>query len=335
MASQFDRHLSRRNMLALGAGTLAQTVAGSAWAQSADVYPSKPIKFVVPFAAGGGTDVLARQVGRAIEPILGQPVIIENRPGAGGGIGTAVVARAEPDGYTFVFGTTATHAMNEYLYAKLPYDPGKDFTPVTLLIRITNLLIVPVASPFKTFQDLIAFAKKSPGKLSYGIVAIGSSAHLASEKLKFDAGIDVVGVAYNSQVTGMTDLISGRLDFMFDSVGNSMAHITSGKVRALAATSLERSPYLPNVPTISESGLPGFAAPGWVGVFAPARTPLAIAQKIQTAVETGFRDAKITETARTQGLDLATMAPREFTDFVAAERVKWGKVIREAKIKLD
>lgn len=335
MAAQFDKSLSRRHMLALAAGTLAQGTTASAWAQSADAYPSKPIKFVVPFAAGGGTDVLARQVGRAIEPILGQTIIVENRPGAGGGIGTAVVARAEPDGYSFVFGTTATHAMNEYLYAKLPYDPGKDFTPVTLLIRITNLMIVPASSPFKTYQDLISFAKRSPGKLSYGIVAIGSSSHLASEKLKFDAGIDVVGVAYNSQVTGMTDLISGRLDFMFDSVGNSMAHINSGKVRALAATSLERSPYLPNVPTISESGLNGFAAPGWVGLFAPARTPQAIALKVQQAVEAGYRDAKITETARTQGLDLATMPPREFAEFVAAERVKWGKVIRDAKIKLD
>ena len=326
---------SRRQPLALAAGAALGPLARTAAAESAEAFPSKPIRFVCPFAAGGGTDVLARQVGRAIEPILGQPVIVENRPGAGGGIGTAVVARAEPDGYTLVLGTTATHAMNQFLYAKLPYDPDQDFVPVTLLIKITNVLIVPAASPIKTFADLLAIARQQPGKLSYGIVAIGSSSHLASEKLKFDAGINVVGVAYNSQVTGMTDLVTGRLDFMFDSVGNSMPHIQSGKARAIAVTALTRSTFLPDVPTIAESGIPGFAAPGWVGLFAPARTPAPIVAKIAAAVERSFQQSRNIESFKAGGFELETMAPRPYAEFVAAERVKWAKVIRDAKIKLE
>jgi tripartite-type tricarboxylate transporter receptor subunit TctC len=207
--------------------------------------------------------------------------------------------------------------------------------PVTLLIRINNVLTVPIESPIRTFQDLIQAAKQSPGKLTYGIVAIGSSAHLASEKLKADAGIRAVGVPYNSQVMGMTDLVAGRLDFMFDSVGNSMPNIQAGKLRAIATTDLTRSSYLPDVPTIAESGLPGFTAPGWVGLFAPAGTPDAIVQKVYKAVADGYKDAKIMEAARVGGLDLQVMEPREYATFVAAERIKWGKVIRDAKISLD
>ncbi|HEX2547046.1 MAG TPA: tripartite tricarboxylate transporter substrate binding protein [Ramlibacter sp.] len=336
MKNQPHGSLSRRNVLALGVGSALAGIGTVAGAQeSPDAYPSKPIKFVVPFAAGGGTDILGRQVARAIEPILGKPIIIDNKPGAGGGIGTALVAKADPDGYTMVLGTTATHAMNEFLYGKLPYDPGKDFTPVTLLIKITNVLTVPANSPIKTFSDLLRIAKAQPGKLSYGIVAIGSSSHLASEKLKGDAGINVVGVPYNSQVTGMTDLISGRLDFMFDSIGNSRPHLLAGKLRAIAVTALERSAFLPDVPTIAESGLPGFAAPGWVGLFAPANTHPAIVAKMASAIAESYKSGKNIEDFKAAGFELEAMAPKAYAEFVAAERIKWGKVIREANIKLS
>ncbi len=336
MKKQFDLLPSRRDVLALGVGYALAGLGGAALAQeSASAYPSRPIKFVVPFAAGGGTDIVGRRVGQAIEQILGKPIIIDNRPGAGGGIGTALVAKAEPDGYTFVLGTTATHAMNEYLYGKLPYDPGKDFVPTTLLINITNVLLVPADSPFKTFADLIRIAKAQPGKLSYGIVAIGSSSHLASEKLKFDAGVNAVGVPYNSQVTGMTDLITGRLDFMFDSIGNSRPHLLSGKLRAIGVTAGERSIFLPDVPTIAESGIPGFAAPGWVGLFAPAGTPMPIVNKVAAAIEQAYKSSKTIEDFKAAGFELASMPPKEYAEFVAAERVKWGKVIKEANVKLQ
>lgn len=330
------RFRSRRDVLGLGLGTGLAGWWPSALAQSEspEAYPSKVIKFVVPFAAGGGTDVLGRQVARAIEPILGKPIIIENRPGAGGGIGTAQVARSDPDGYTMVLGTTATHAMNEFLYGKLPYDPQKDFTPVTLLIKITNVLTVPASSPIKTFKDLVRIAKEQPGKLSYGIVAIGSSSHLASEKLKIDAGLNAVGVPYNSQVTGMTDLISGRLDFMFDSIGNSRPHILNGRLRPIGVSALERSSFLPDVPTISEQGLPGFAAPGWVGLFAPATTHPAIVSKVAGAIAQSYKSSKNIEEFKAAGFELEAMAPKEFSDFVASERVKWGQVIKAAGIKL-
>ena len=327
---------SRRNILGLGLGTGLAGWGSCALAQqeSPVAYPSKPIKFVIPFAAGGGTDILGRQVARAIEPILGKPVIIDNRPGAGGGIGSALVAKAEPDGYTMVLGTTATHAMNEFLYGKLPYDPQKDFTPVTLLIKITNVLTVPTNSPIKTFQDLVRIAKEQPGKLSYGIVAIGSSSHLASEKMKIDAGINVVGVPYNSQVTGMTDLISGRLDFMFDSVGNSRPHLQAGKLRAIGVSALERSSFFPEVPTIAEQGLPGFAAPGWVGLFAPANTHPVIVNKVAAAIAQAYKSSKNIEDFKAAGFELDVMEPREYAAFVAAERIKWGQVIKSAGIKL-
>jgi tripartite-type tricarboxylate transporter receptor subunit TctC len=335
MKNQTERLLSRRNLLAWGAGGAMAGIPGLAAAQEpASAYPRRPIKFIVPFAAGGGTDILGRKVGHAIEPILGQPILIDNRPGAGGGIGTALAAKAEPDGYTMLLGTTATHAMNEFLYGKLPYDPVKDFTAVTLLIKITNVLTVPANSPIKNFGDLVRIAKAQPGKLSYGIVAIGSSSHLASEKLKADAGINVVGVPYNSQVTGMTDLITGRLDFMFDSIGNSRPHLLAGKLRAIAVTSPERSAFLPDVPTISESGLPGFAAPGWVGLFAPAHTPAAIVDKVAAAVAKAYNSDKTIEDFKAAGFELAAMPPKEYAEFVAAERLKWGKVIKDANIKL-
>lgn len=336
MMNPSDRLPSRRDVLALGLGTGFASWGSVAHAQheSPDAYPSKIIKFVVPFAAGGGTDILGRQVGRAIEPILGQTILIENRPGAGGGIGTALVAKADPDGYTMVLGTTATHAMNEFLYGKLPYNPSKDFVPVTLLIKITNVLNVPADSPIKTFSDLVRIAKAEPGKLSYGIVAIGSSAHLASEKLKIDAGIDVVGVPYNSQVTAMTDLIGGRLHFMFDSIGNSKQHLTSGRLRAIAVTSPERSSFLPDVPTIAESGIPGFAAPGWVGLFAPAGTPAVIVNKMAAAVAQAYKESSTIAEFRKTGVELDVMPPQQYAEFVAGERVKWGQVIKTAGIKL-
>ncbi|GAA5237153.1 tripartite tricarboxylate transporter substrate binding protein [Verticiella sediminum] len=336
MMKPLGQSLSRRDVLALGlgsalggAGILARA------AESADAYPSKPIKLVMPFAAGGGTDLIGRVVAHAIDAILGQPIIVDNRPGAGGSIGTSVVAKSAPDGYTLAVGTTATHAMNEFLYGKLPYDPANDFTPVTRLVKITNVLAVPVDSPIKSFQDLLSAAKSNPGKLSYGIVAIGSSAHLASEQFRIGADIDAVGIPYNNQVTAITDLITTRLDFMFDSIGNVRPNLLAGKLRALAVTSLERSPFLPDVPTVAELGLPGFTALGWVGLFAPAGTDPAIVNKLASVVSQAYESNKdIKEFSTNTSFDFETMPPAQFAEFVVAERIKWGGVIKQAGIKL-
>src|SRR5581483_6918377 len=236
-------------------------------AQPAESYPAKPVAFVVTFAAGGGTDIMARTIARAMEPVLGQPIIVENKPGAGGNIGTSYVAQAEPDGYTLLVGSTGTHAANQFLYSKLPYDPVKDFVPVSLLVTFNNVVVVPAASPFKSLQDLIDAAKKNPGKLNYGITTIGSSSHLAVEKFKHDAHLDMLGVPYNGAGLAMTDLLGGRLDFMLDLIGTEYENISAGKLRPLATTSLTRAPQLPNVPTVAESGFPGFNAVGWIGLF--------------------------------------------------------------------
>jgi tripartite-type tricarboxylate transporter receptor subunit TctC len=314
---------------------LAIVLPNAAAAQPGDAYPSRPVTLVVTFAAGGGTDIQARIIARALEPVLGQPVIVENRPGAGGSIGTQAVATAKPDGYTLLVGSTGTHAANQYLYAKLPYDPVKDFAPVTVLATFNNVVVVPASSPIKSLQELIAAAKKNPGKLNYGITTVGSSSHLAVEKFKHDAGLDIVGVPYNGAGLATTDLLGGRLDFMLDLVGTQFENISAGKLRPLATTALARSPVLVGVPTIAESGFPGFSAIGWVGLFAPAATPPAIVNKLAAAVKKAYESPELQASMRSRGFDLATMTPQEYTKFLEEERVKWSAVIRDAQIKLE
>lgn len=306
-----------------------------AHAQSPDAYPTRPITLVVTFAAGGGTDIQARIIARALEPILGQPVVVENRPGAGGSIGTQAVATAKADGYTLLVGSTGTHAANQYLYAKLPYDPVKDFAPITVLATFNNVVVVPAASPIKSLQELIDAAKKNPGKLNYGITTVGSSSHLAVEKFKHDAALDIVGIPYNGAGLATTDLLGGRLDFMLDLVGTQFENISAGKLRPLATTALARSPVLPAVPTVAESGFPGFSAVGWIGLFAPASTPPAIVNKLAAAVKKAYEWPELQASMRSRGFDLVAMTPPEYTKFLEEERVKWSAVIRDAHIKLE
>ena len=302
--------------------------------QSANVWPSKPVRFLVPFAAGGGADIIARQVGKAIEPILKQPIYIENKPGANGAIGAELGARAAADGYTVLIGSIGTHGTNQFLYSKLPYDPAKDFIPVTLMTKTNNVLVVPAESPINSLQELILTARQKPGTLNTGIPAIGDTAHLGMEMFKRDAKIDVLGVPYNSVPKAVTDLLGGRLQFMFASVVTQNANIQAGKLRALATTDAARSPVLPNVPTLAESGFPGFIATGWIGLFVPAGTPQEIVDRLSSAVRQAYQLPEVMQTLRAGGDPIAS-TPKEFADLIAADRLKWSKVIQDAKIRIE
>ena len=304
-------------------------------AEPAEAWPSKPVKFIVPFAAGGGTDIVARLLAHALENALGQAFVVENRPGAQGAIGAALVAKAPPDGYTVLVGSIGTQAVNQYLYPSLPYDPVKDFAPVTVLTKTNTVLTVSSASPFTTLQELIEYAKANPNKLNYGIPAVGDAGHLAFEQLKHDADIPAVGIPYNSVPTSITDVIGGRIDFVVTAVVAQNALITAGKLRPLAVTGASRSPALPDVPTIAESGFPGFEASSWSGLFMPAATNPAIVSKLSAAVAKAYQDPVLLNDMYSRGFELASLPPKEFADFVAAQRVKWSKVIREANIKIE
>ena len=328
----------RRTVLACVAIALA-LAAGPALPQSRaetpEAWPTKPVRFIVPFAAGGGTDIVARLLGSALEGQLGQRVLVENRVGAQGALGAQAVAKAPPDGYTVLVGSIGTQAVNQYLYPSLPYDPVRDFAPVTVLTKTNTVLTVSSNAPFKTLAELIQYAKANPGKLNYGIPAVGDAGHLAFEQLKHDANIPAMGIPYNGVPAAMTDVVGGRLDFLVTAVVAQNALISAGKLRALAVTGAERSPALPDVPTIAESGFPGFEASSWSELFMPAGTPPAIVARLSAAVAQAYRQPELLASMKARGFELASLTPEEFTSFVATQRAKWSKVIRDARIKIE
>lgn len=304
-------------------------------AEAPEAWPTKPVKIVVPFTAGGGTDIVARLLAEALRPLLGQPVIVENRFGAAGGIGTQFVSKAPADGYTVLHGTIGTHAVNQYLFGNLQYDPVKDFAPVALLTTTNYVVTVPASSPFRSLADLIKHAMQNPGKMNYGIANLGDAGHLGFEMLKHDAKLPMVGIPYNSVPTTITDLVAGRLDVVTAGVQSVIELITAGKLRALAVTGDSRSPSLPEVPTVAESGFPGFAASGWQGYFVPAGTHPLIVKKLETAVAKAYEKPEFVAKAKSFGLELAFLPPEQFAAFVVADRAKWSKVIRDANIKVQ
>lgn len=320
--------------LATGAA-LAALVATPGLSSAADNYPDHAIRLIVPFAAGGGTDIMARIIAQDVGKELGQTIVVENRPGAGGGIGAAFVGQARPDGYTLLIGSTGTHGANMFLYSRLPYDPVKGFTPISLLATFDNVVVVPKASRTHTLKELIDTARQDAGKLSYGVTTVGSSSHLAAEKFKRDAGIEASAVPYNGSGQATTDLLAGRLDFMLDLVGTQIGNIKSERLRPIATTGLKRNALLPNVPTIAESGYPGFTAVGWIGLFGPANMPRSTVDKLYKAIDKVYASPDFQASMRARSFDIAQMPPVEFTRFLASEREKWGSVVREAHIKLD
>src|SRR5258707_11049941 len=314
-------------MFALAAYVLPQAPASAA-------YPERIIKIVVPLTPGGGTDLIARTLAQEMAKDLGATIIIENRPGAGTIIGTQTVATSEPDGYTLLMGTFA-NAVNPSLNSKLPYDPHKDFAAVALIARSFNIVVVNPASPIKSIADLIAAAKSDPDKLSYGTYGTGTSAHLAGELFKSLAKVNLTTVPYKGAAPAITDLLGGQIQVMFTTVASAASLIEAGQLRALAVTSAQRSPAFPNVPTVAEAGVPGYAAESWYGLFAPARTPRDIIDRLNKSAATAVKSEAFNKLGVNEGLVMVTSPPDELDRYFRGEEERWRKVIQEAGIKVD
>ncbi|PRD65371.1 Bug family tripartite tricarboxylate transporter substrate binding protein [Malikia granosa] len=321
--------INRRQLLALS----ASTVVLPAFAQSK--YPSKPVTILVPFAAGGTTDILGRLIGRHLATRLGGSVIIDNKPGAGGGVGASMVAKAAGDGHTLLMGTIGTHAINQYLYKKLAYDPFKDFAPVSLVAMVPNVLVVHPSQPFKTVKEMIAYAKANPGKLNYASAGNGTSIHLSGAMFEQMAQVDMVHVPYKGSAPAVADLLAGQTNCMFDNLPSSMPHIKSGALRAIAVTSGQRFPALPHVPTIAESGLPGYDATSWFGLWAPASTPADLVARLNQEINKILSLPEVKQTMLDQGAEAAPDTPQQFAAFIQSEAAKWSKVVKAANVQLD
>ncbi|HEV7802912.1 MAG TPA: tripartite tricarboxylate transporter substrate binding protein [Burkholderiales bacterium] len=309
-------------------GALAIVSSGAA-AQA--TYPSRAVRIVVPFPPGGGTDIISRTVAQKLSETWGQPVIVDNRAGANGIIGTDLGSKAKPDGYTLLV-VIATHAINPALYRKLPYDTASDFVPVTLMAQYPFILTIHPSLPPKTVKELIALAKTRPGQLSYASSGNGSGPHLGFELFKSTAKIDVVHIPYKGAGPANIDLISGQVQLMFNNFLAAMPQIRAGKLRVLAVTSAKRSPVMPDLATMAEAGLPGFDVTGWYALLAPAGTPAVIVNKVQADVANALRVPALNERLSSEGAEPVGSTPQQFGTFLAAEIRKWGKVISDAKV---
>ena len=325
--------VARRTLIAASLSALALSAIVLP-AQAEDKWPSKPITYVVPFPAGGTTDILARLIGQKLGPALGTTVIIDNRPGAGGNIGSEMVSRAAPDGYTIMGGTISSHSINASLY-KLSYDPLKSFAPITLIGTNANVLVVNPSSPFKSVKELVAAARAKPGSLSFASAGNGTSQHLSAELFKTMTGIDMVHIPYKGSAPAIQDVIGGQVPLMFDTTVVAGPFIQSGKVRPLAVTSAKRVASLPDVPTMAEAGVPGYEVVSWQAMFAPAGTPSAIVQRLQTEVAAILKQPDVQERFAKLGVDPSGMAPQQLAEFQAAEIAKWAKVVKAANVKVD
>jgi tripartite-type tricarboxylate transporter receptor subunit TctC len=297
-------------------------------------YPERIIRIVVPFAPGGGTDVIARTLAQEMAKDLGATIIIENKPGAGTIIGTQAVAASEPDGYTLLMGTFA-NAVNPSLNAKLPYDPHKDFAAVALIARSFNIVVVNPASPIKSIADLIAAAKSDPDKLSYGTYGTGTSAHLAGELFKNMAKVNLTTVPYKGAAPAITDLLGGQIQVMFTTVASAASLIAAGQLRALSVTSAERSPAFPELPTVAEAGVPGYAAESWYGLYAPAKTPAEIIDRLNKSAARAVRSEAFKKLGVNEGLVMVASEPAELDRYVRGEEERWRKVIHDANIRIE
>ncbi|MES2185390.1 MAG: tripartite tricarboxylate transporter substrate binding protein [Pseudomonadota bacterium] len=336
MSTTMNPSLDRRGLLRLaalaGSGALPFAAPGALAAPAA--FPNKPLHIVVPFAPGGGTDLVARLVAEGMGKDLGQPAIVDNKPGAGTIIGTDFVAKAPADGTTLVMATFA-HAVNPSLMAKLPFNPEKDFAPVALIGTSPNVLVVRPDRPYKTVRDIIAAAQAAPGKLTYGSFGNGTSAHLAGALFANLAKVDITHVPYKGSAPAITDLLGGQIDMMFTTVASVAQHIAGGKLRAVAVTSAQRSPAWPDVPTIAEAGVPGYRAESWYGLYAPAATPAATIARLNAAVKQAVKSDTFRSRVESEGLVTSAGAPAELDRYVHAEIVRWRKVVHDAHITVD
>ena len=316
------------------AGLALQWVA-TAQAQVPGTYPSKPIKLVVPFPAGGPLDAAGRAIGQKLSDAWGQPVVVENKPGAGGNIGADAVAKSPADGYTLLMGALSTHAVNPHLYAKIPYDALKDFAPVTLVAVTPNVLVLNPSVPANSVAELIALAKASPGKLSFASGSNGSAGHLAGELFKSLAKVDIVHVPYKGGAPAMQDLLGGQVQFMFDNLANSTAQIKAGKLKAFAVTTAKRSSLAPDLPTMADFGMSGFDISTWYGIFAPAGTPPEIVKKLNVEIVRWLSSDDAKEKLKAQGAEPAPMSSEQFDAFVRTENAKYAKIVRDSGARVD
>ena len=298
-----------------------------------DNWPSKPVRIVVPFAAGGTSDILARALAEKLQASLKQTVLVENKAGAGGVIGADSVAKSAPDGYTFLLGTIASHAINPALQPKMPYDAGKDFSPVILLGSISNVLLVGANQPYKNVQDVIAAAKAQPGGLPFASAGQGSSQHMSGETFRLLAKAELTHVPYKGSAPAVQDVIGGQIPMSFETVTVALPHVQSGRVRALAVTSARRSPVMPNVPTLQEAGVPGFDVASWQALYAPAGTPPAIVQRMNAEIAKIIAMPDMKAKMEGLGLEHAPNTPEQFAEFGRNEIAKWTRIVKEGNVK--
>src|SRR5687767_3786443 len=306
--------------------------AGLACAQS---YPVRPIRIIVPFPPGGGNDTVARAIAQEASPGLGQSIVVDNRPGAGGIIGAHEAARAAPDGYTLFLGGVGSHAVNPNLHSKLPYDPIKDFAPITLVASAPSVLVVHPSVPARSIAEFAAFVRANPGKLNYASNGNGSSSHMAAVLYETNAGVKMTHVPYKGFGPALTDLMSGRIELMFNSIVAILPHIQSGKLRALAVTSRKRSSLLPEVPTLAEAGLPEYEAGSWYGILAPAGTPPAVLQRLHVEITRAVQTPEVQKRLAGEGADVIGSTPQEFAAHIAAELARMREVVRAGGMRLE
>jgi tripartite-type tricarboxylate transporter receptor subunit TctC len=319
------------DMIRIFVAILAALLAHSAQAQ----WPTKPIRFVVPFAPGGSSSIVARAVAIEMEKGLGQPIIIDNKPGGGGNVAMQEVARADPDGYTLIIGHIGTLAVNPFMFEKLPFDTNKDFAAVSLLAKVPNIFVVHTDVPAKDLREFIALAKREPGKLYYGSAGNGSAGHLAFEHLKLVAGIDVVHVPYKGTGPNLIDLVAGRTQATSAGTPPLLPHVKAGKLRVIAVGSMQRLAVLPDTPTVAEQGFPGFEATQWYGLNAPAKTPAAIVERLAAEAAKAAKQPSVAERFAVDSAEAVGSTPQEYAAFIATEQARWGDVVRKAGIKAN
>jgi len=318
-------------MIRLVVAAMAVLIAHAAQAQ----WPAKPIRLVVPFAPGGTSSIVARSVAAEMEKGLGQPIVIDNRPGGGGNVAMQDVARADPDGYTLIIGHIGTLAVNPFMFEKLPFDTNKDFAAVSLLAKVPNIFVVHADVPAKDLREFVALAKAQPGKLYYGSAGNGSAGHLAFEYLKLVAGIDVVHVPYKGTGPNLIDLLAGRTQASSAGTPPLLPHVKSGKLRVIAVGGAQRLTVVPDVPTIAEQGYPGFETTQWYGLNAPAKTPAAIIERLAAEAAKAAKQPSVAERFAVDSAEAVGSTPREYAAFIAKEQERWGEVVRKAGIKAN
>lgn len=319
-------------MMRLMIAALLAVLSGFAQAQS---WPSKPIRLLVPFAPGGSSSIVARAVGAEMEKGLGQPIVIDNRPGGGGNVAMQELARAEPDGYTLIIGHLGTLAVNPFMFEKLPFDTNADFAAVSLLVKVPNILVVHADVPAKDLREFVALVKQQPGKLFYGSAGNGSSGHLVFEYLKLLSGMDIVHVPYKGTGPNLLDLIAGRTQATSAGTPPLLPHVKAGKLRAIAVAGAKRLQVLPDVGTVAEQGYPGFEATQWYGINAPAKTPAAIIRRLSEEAAKAVKQPAVLERFAADDAEGVGSTPQEYTAFIAAEQARWSDVVKKAGIKAN